>query len=78
LVEHHKQKEERKISKGVVNSHFLHKVSHSFLEVVFSERTSITIGVAIINNTKLTIQVGGHTPRVVLLDTNAQPMILGV
>ncbi len=30
------------------------------------------------DNTKSTIHVGGHTPRVVLLDTGAQPMILGV
>jgi len=46
--------------------------------VVPSERTSITTGVAIVNNTGLTIQVEGHTPRVVLLDTGAQPVILGV
>jgi len=45
---------------------------------VLSERTSITIGVAIIDNTESAIQVGGHTPRVVLLDIGAQPMILGV
>ncbi len=43
-----------------------------------NERTSVAIGVAIVNNIKLIIQVGGHTPRVVLLDTGAQPMILGV
>jgi len=35
-------------------------------------------GVAIVDNTKLTIHVGGHTPKVVLLDTDAQPVILGV
>jgi hypothetical protein len=34
--------------------------------------------VAIVDNTQSTIQVGGHTPRVVFLDTSAQPMILGV
>ncbi len=45
---------------------------------MLSEKTSITTGVAIINNTELAIQVGGHTPRVVLIDTNAQLMILGV
>ncbi len=66
------------LSKGVVDSHFLHKVSHSFPKVVPSERTSITTEVAIVDNTKSTIQVGGHTPRVVLLNTSAQPMILGV
>jgi len=41
-----------------------------------SERTSIAIKVAIVDNTELTIHVGGHTPRVVLLDTCAQPVIL--
>jgi hypothetical protein len=43
-----------------------------------SERTSITIEVAIIDNIKSAIQVGGHTPRVVLLDIGAQPVIIGV
>jgi hypothetical protein len=65
-------------SKGIVDNHFFHKIFHSFLKVVLSERTSITIGVAIIDNTKSTIRVGGHTPRVVLLDTSAQLVILGV
>jgi len=46
--------------------------------VVPNERTSITTGVAIVDNTESTIQVGGHTPRVVLIDTSAQPVILGV
>jgi hypothetical protein len=46
--------------------------------VVPSERISITTGVAIVDNTGLAIQVEGHTPRVVLLDTGAQPVILGV
>ncbi len=66
------------LSKGVVDSHFFHKVSHSFSKVVLSERTSIATGVTIVNNTELAIQVGGHTPRVVFLDTCAQPIILGV
>jgi hypothetical protein len=66
------------LSKGVVDSHSLHKVSHSFPMVVPSERTSIAIGVTIVNNTESVIQVGGHTPRVVLLDIGAQPVILGV
>ncbi len=43
------------LSKGVVDNHFLHKVSHSFPKVVPSERTSITTGVAIVDNTKSTI-----------------------
>jgi hypothetical protein len=65
-------------SKGVVDSHFFHKVSHSFLKVVPSERTSIATRIAIVDNTELTIQVGGHTPRMVLLDTGAQLVIFGV
>ncbi len=46
--------------------------------MVPSERTSIATRVAIVNNIKLVIQVGGHTPRMVLFDTGAQPMIFGV
>ncbi len=66
------------LSKSIVDSHSLHKIFHSFLKVVPSESTSITTRVAIIDNTKSTIQVGGYTPRVVLLDTCAQPVIFGV
>jgi hypothetical protein len=66
------------LNKGIVDSHSLHKVSHSFLKVVPSERTSVATGVAIVDNTKSTIHVGGHTPKVVLLNTCAQLMILGV
>jgi hypothetical protein len=66
------------LSKVVVDNHFLHKVSYSFLKVVLSERTSIATGVAIVDNIESAIQVGGHTPRVVLLDTGAQLVILGV
>ncbi len=61
-----------------MDSHFFHKVFHSFPKVVPSERTSIATGVAIVDNIGPVIQVGGHTPRVVLLDTGAQPVILGV
>ncbi len=61
-----------------MDNHSLHKVSHSFPKVVPSERTSIAIRVAIVNNTKLAIQVGGHTPKMVLLDTGAQQVIIGV
>jgi hypothetical protein len=50
------------LNKGVMDSHSLHKVSHSFPKVVLSERTSITTGVAIVNNIGSAIQVGGHTP----------------
>jgi hypothetical protein len=47
------------LSKGVVDSYYLHKVSHSFPKVVPSEKTSIATGVAIVDNIKSTIQVGG-------------------
>jgi hypothetical protein len=43
------------LNKGVVDSHFFHKVSHSFSKVVPCERTSIATRVAIVDNTKLTI-----------------------
>jgi hypothetical protein len=66
------------LNKGVVDIHSLHKVSHSFAKVVPNEKTSITTGVAIVDNTGSAIQVRGHTLRMVLLDTGAQPMILGV
>jgi hypothetical protein len=66
------------LSKGVVNSHYLHKVSRSFSKVVPNERTSIATEVAIVDNIGSAIQVGRHTPRVILLDTSAQPVILGV
>ncbi len=46
--------------------------------MVFNDRTSIAIGITIVDNTESTIQVGGHTSRVVLLDTGTQLMILGV
>jgi len=65
-------------SKGIVDSHYLHKVSHSFPKVVASERTSIATIVAIVDNTGSAIQVGRHTPKVVLLDTCAQLVILKV
>jgi hypothetical protein len=66
------------LSTGVMDSHSFHKVSHSFSKVVPSERTSIATRVTIVDNIESTIQVRGHTPKVVLLDTGAQPMILGV
>jgi hypothetical protein len=59
------------LRKSVVDSHTLHKVSHSCPKVVSSERISITTRVAIVNSIESTIQVGGHTPRVVFLDTCA-------
>jgi hypothetical protein len=40
------------LNKGIVDGHFLHKVSHSYPKVVPSERTSIAIGVTIVNNTE--------------------------
>jgi hypothetical protein len=66
------------LNKGIMDSHFLHEVFHSFPKVVPSEKTSITIRVAIVDNTESALQVGGHTPKVVLLDTYASPVILGV
>jgi hypothetical protein len=36
------------LSKGIVDSHSFHKVSHSFSKVVPSERTSIATKVAIV------------------------------
>jgi len=66
------------LRKGVMDSHSFHKVFHSFPKVVPNERTSIATKVAIIDNIELIIHVGGHTPKVVFLDTNAQPMIFGV
>jgi len=66
------------LSKGVVDSHFLHKVSHSFPKVVPNERTFITAKGAIVDNIELAIRVRGHTPRVVVLDTGAQLVIFGV
>jgi hypothetical protein len=66
------------LNKGVVDNHSLHKISHSFSKVVPNEKTSIAIGVAIVDNTKSTIQVGRHTLIVILLDKGAQPVILGI
>jgi len=66
------------LNKGVVDNHSFHKVSHSFPKVVPSERTSIITKVTIVNNIESIIQVGGHTPRVILLDTSAQLVIFGI
>ncbi len=66
------------LNKGVVDNHSLHKVFHPFPNVVPSEWTSIATRVTIVDNIESTIQVGGHTPKVVLLDTSAQPVILGI
>jgi hypothetical protein len=66
------------LNKSIVDSHSVHKVFHSFPKVMPSERTSIATKVAIVDNTKSTIQVGRHTPRVVFFDTSAQLMILRV
>jgi len=50
-------------SKGVVDSHSLHKVSHLFLKVVPSERTSIATEITIVDNTRSAMQVGGQHPK---------------
>jgi hypothetical protein len=38
------------LNKGVVDSHSLHKVFHSFPKVVLSEKTSIATRVTIVDN----------------------------
>jgi hypothetical protein len=65
-------------NKGLMDSHFFHKVFHSFLKVVPNERTSIATGLAIVDNIESIIQVGRHTLKMVLLDICAQPVILRV
>jgi len=66
------------LNKGFVDRHYFHKVFHSFPNVVLSEKTPIVIRVCIVDNTESTIQVGGHTPIVLLFGTCAQLIILGV
>jgi len=66
------------LNKGIVDNRSFHKKFQSFPKVVPNERTSITTRVAIVNSTESTIQVEGHTPKVVFLDTSAQPVILRV
>jgi hypothetical protein len=43
------------LTKGVVDSHYLHKVSHSFPKVVHSDKTSIATRVTIVDNTESAI-----------------------
>ncbi len=43
------------LNKGIVDSDYLHKVSHSFPKVVPSERTSIATKIVIVENTELAI-----------------------
>jgi hypothetical protein len=43
------------ISKGIVDSHSLHKIFHSFPKVVPGERILITTKVAIVDNIELAI-----------------------
>jgi hypothetical protein len=66
------------LNKNIVDNHSFHKVFHSFSKVVPCEKTSVATKVAIIDNTESTIQVGGYTPRMVLPNTSAQLVILGV
>ncbi len=66
------------LSKSIVDNHFLHKISHSFPKVLPNERTSIATRVAIVDDIESTIQMGGDTPKVVLFDTSAQLVILGI
>jgi len=39
-------------SNGIVDNHYLHEVFHSFLNMLPSERISITIEVTIVDNIK--------------------------
>jgi len=66
------------LSKGVVDSHSFHKIFHSFSKVVPNEKTAIATKVAIVDNIGSTIQVGGHTLRMVFRDIGAQLVIVGV
>jgi hypothetical protein len=66
------------MSNKVMDNHTLYKVAHTLSKVVPSERLAIPTGVAIADNSTSAIKVERHTPRVVLLDTGAQPVILGV
>ncbi len=43
------------LNKGVVDNYSFHKVFHSFVKMVPSERTSIVVGVAIVDNIESTI-----------------------
>ncbi len=43
------------LSKAVVDTHSLHKIFHSFPKMVPSERTSIAIGITIVDNIESTI-----------------------
>ncbi len=61
-----------------MDNHSLHEVFRSFPKVVPSERTTIATRVVMVDNIKSTIQVGKHTPRVVLLDKGAQLVIFGI
>jgi hypothetical protein len=64
--------------KGIMDIHYFRKVFHSFPKVVPNEKTSIAIEVAIVDNTESVIHARGHTPKGLLLDIGAQPMILRV
>jgi hypothetical protein len=43
------------LNEAIVDSHSLHKIFHLFPKVVLSERTSIIIEVAIVDNIELAI-----------------------
>jgi hypothetical protein len=66
------------LSKGIMDTHSLHKFFHSFLKVVPNEKTSIATKIAIVDNIGSTIQVGRHIPKLILFDTSAQPVILRI
>ncbi|CAM6125022.1 unnamed protein product [Calypogeia fissa] len=53
-------------------------VSHNLSKIVPSNNTLVATTVALVDNNNSAVQVEGHTPKVVMLDTGAQPVIIGV
>ncbi|CAM6095002.1 unnamed protein product [Calypogeia fissa] len=53
-------------------------VSHNLPKIVPSDKTLVATTVVLVDNTNSAVQVEGHTPTVVMLDTGAQPVIIGV
>ncbi|CAM6104163.1 unnamed protein product [Calypogeia fissa] len=47
-------------------------------KIVPSDKTLVATTVVLVDNTNSAVQVEGHTPKVVMLDTGAQPVIIGV
>jgi hypothetical protein len=66
------------LSKKVVDLCALNKIGENLPKVLPSERLSVEKSVALVNNSNGVIHVAGFRPKVVLLDTGAQPVILGI